>query len=134
MKRSSAGSFSLIIGVLLIIGIVVAMVFVGNVVMGEIVGTSYGNVDVTVHISGNDVVVSIIGGEDASSVTGLHTYIDGAPETFSESNYQYNVVLGKPVVFSGIASGIVGSRFVIVEAIFDDESVSVIHYARLQFT
>jgi len=132
-KKSASSGFSSLIGILLVIGIVIGLVIVGIFAMGEIVDTSYGNVDVTVHLSGNDVVVSIIGGEDAPRVTGLHVYIDGAPETTSAANYQYSITSRQQIVFNGIALGVVGSRFVVVEAIFDDGTTTVIDYSRLQF-
>ena len=129
---SARGVVSPVMMVVLIIGIVAVLIIFGMYAMGAVVNQSYDNVDVTVRISGNDVVVTVIGGEDAGSVTGIRAYVDGTPRA-SLPGYQDCGTPGDLIIFPGLAKGTTGSAFVIVEATFNDGTTGVITYARLQF-
>lgn len=79
-QSDSRVSFSPVIVVLLAIGIVAVLIFAGFYAMTEIADISRDNdMDVTARVSGNDVMITVIGGDDALHVTGLCAYIDGAP-------------------------------------------------------
>ncbi len=134
MKPADSRKFTLspVLAVLLVIGIIVVLVLIGMFAMGEIVHKSYDHVDVTVQISGNDVVVTVIGGDDAAYVTGVCAYIDGTDAVSSLQFLNY-AGLSEPIVFTGLARGVTGSAFVIVEVAFDDGTTGVVNYARLQF-
>lgn len=131
-KPGSSG-FSSLIGILLVIGIVLGLVFLGVYCMDQIVDTSYDNVDVTVQVSGNDVVVTVLGGSEVSHLTAVHAHIDGAKSFTPNDNFQ-KYSPGQPIVFSGLASDVTGSAFVVVKGKFGDGRVGVITYSRLQFT
>lgn len=129
---SARGALSPVMILGLIIGIVIALIIFGVFAMGEIVDSTYDDVDVTVRVSGNDVMVTVIGGNDVVHVTGIRAYIDGSPE-ISAREYQPIESLGSPILFTDLAKGVSGSAFVIVEAAFEDGTRGIINYARLQF-
>ncbi len=70
-------SLSPVIVVLLAVGIVAVLIGVGLVAMGEIVDISRDDVELTIRVSGNDVMITVLGGDDVRYLTGLCAYIDG---------------------------------------------------------
>lgn len=79
-QSDSRVSFSPVIVVLLAIGIVAVLIFAGFYAMTEIADISRDDdMDVTARVSGNDVMITVIGGDDALHVTRICAYIDGAP-------------------------------------------------------
>ena len=130
---SGTKSFSPLLGVVLIVIIIIVLVFVGMFAMNQIVDQSYSNVDVTVMVSGNDVVVTILGGSKVSDVIALRACIDGTSKGRINSKYVRDISLGKPIVFSDLASGVSGSAFVVVEAMFSNGDIGIVNYVRLQF-
>lgn len=126
-------SLSPVIVVLLAVGIVAVLIGVGLVAMGEIVDISRDDVDITTRVSGNDVMITVLGGDDVRYLTGLCAYIDGMPRK-EWPDYQSFETVGETIIFPGLATGTVGSAFVIVEAKFDDGTTGIVNYARLQFS
>ncbi|HJK77447.1 hypothetical protein [Methanocorpusculum vombati] len=132
-QSGSRVSLSPVIVVLLAIGIVAVLIFVGLCAMTEIADISHANVDVTARVSGNDVMITVIGSDDARHVTGICAYIDGAAEG-KQTVFRTFPGTGETIVFPDIAAGVFGSAFVIIEAQFDDGTTDIVNYVRLQFS
>lgn len=133
-QSDSRVSFSPVIVVLLAIGIVAVLIFADFYAMTEIADISRDNdMDVTARVSGNDVMITVIGGDDALHVTGICAYIDGAPGD-KQAGFRNFPGAGATIVFPDIAAGVFGSAFVIIEAEFDDGTTDIVNYVRLQFS
>jgi hypothetical protein len=132
-KGENAVTVPPVLIVVIIVVVVIGLIFGGMYAMNQVVSTSYDKVDAIVKLSGNDVVVTIIGGDDAPKVSGLHTYIDGR-ESNAPGNTKRSIVLGEPVIFTDLARGVTGTGFVVVEALFNDGQRGVITYSRMQFS
>lgn len=119
-------------GVLLVIGIIVALVFVGVVAMEKIADASHGEMHAVVQILGNNVVVTQFSDTEPVVIAEVLAYIDGVAETRGKYVVK-NPSVGKPVTFEELADGVTGSAFVIVEATFSDGTHEIVDYTRLQF-
>lgn len=95
---------------------------------------SSSGVDVVIQLSGNDVLVTVLDGESARQVTGLHTYINGPPPASAKSMTVRDPPIGTTVVYPGLAKGVIGHESVIVEATFADGTQSIVDYAQMQFS
>lgn len=136
VARSDNGSLagSQVMAIVIAIVVVIALIGIGLFAMGQLVETSYDNVDAIVQLSGNDVVVTILGGENADKIVALHAYIDGVGDPNAPGNTKRPIVIGEPVPFSNLARGVTGTGFVVVEAIFSDGSQGVVTYSRMKFS
>ncbi|MCQ2355518.1 MAG: hypothetical protein MJ014_00605 [Methanocorpusculum sp.] len=132
-SSSGMGSSSSAIIVLLILGIIIGLVVAGFFMMGQIADTSSEGIDVFVQISGNDVLITLISGGNVNQITDICVYVDGY--TSPEKNIHLrNPPVGTPIQFAGLAAGVTGYTFVIVEATFTDGTETVIKYARMRFS
>lgn len=127
-----SGASSPILIALLIVGIIIGLVVAGFFMMEQIAGSSSEGIDVFVQISGNDILVTLIDGNGADLITGIHVYVDGYPS--AENSVMHNPPIGKPILFAGLATNVTGYAFVIVEATFADGTQTVIEYARMRFS
>lgn len=132
-NRSRTGSFSLVIIVLLIIGIIIGLVVAGFFVMGQIADTSAKGVDVLVQVSGNDVLITLIEGNHVNQITGLRVSVDGYTPPDANTSLK-DPQPGTPIQFTGVARDVTGYAFVIVDVEFSDGTKTVIKYARMRFS
>ncbi|HJK77445.1 hypothetical protein [Methanocorpusculum vombati] len=132
-SSSRTGSFSSVIIVLLIMGIIIGLVVAGFFAMGQIAGTSSEGVDVLVQVSGNDVLITLIADGHANPITGLRVSVDGYAPSDANSSLQ-NPQMGTPIQFAGVAKDVTGYAFIIVDAEFLDGTQRVIKYARMRFS
>jgi hypothetical protein len=131
----SSGSImiSRVFAVLLVLLVIVGLIIAGLFAMNQVADTAQGSVNAIVQLSGNDVVVTILGGEGADRISGLHAYIDGQ-ESNTPANMKRSIVLGQPVIFTDLAKGVTGTGFVVVEAVFQDGARNVIVFKRMTFS
>lgn len=122
-------------GVVLVIIVVVALVGVGLFVMTNLMDEmqSSHNVQINVVLSGNDIITTILPGYDAEELRTITVYVDGA-ESIPESFRTREVLIGVPIVYEGIAYGVVGTRFVMVRGTFSDGKDIILKNVMIQFS
>ncbi len=131
-NNSRTVSFSPVICVILVFGIVAALVVSGFFVMGQIANASMDGTDLIVQLSGNDISVTILGGKDTTTISSLCVYIEGTPEN-DRNGIVRNPPVGKPIIYKDLARGRTGAAFVISEATFSDGTKKIVDYSRVQF-
>lgn len=123
-KAIAVGAVILIIGVIGILS-VGGMVSAGQ--PAELTRTYVtGDVETLVKISGNDVIVSIIGGNNADKISSIYVYYNNNKVDRTSSNTCNDVKINEPIVFEDMAKGLTGKDSITVEAVFDDFSTSII--------
>ena len=130
--RSSrqSGSFSLLIGIIVVAGIVVGMVCVGDIAMEQIAKNVNNDAMITANLQGNDVVVTVLDDSSGKKITSIEISIEGIPGR----SVTKPVTIGSPIYCKNLASGITGSNFIVITAVFSDGTSKIIHYARVQFS
>lgn len=121
-----------VVRVLIFVCIILVCLSLWFVVMGQMVQET-NDVEMSVQVSGNDVIVVVFASEDAQRIHALHAYIDGKTDRAGAMTRDH-IVPGTAVIFHNLASGISGTQFVIIEATFTDGSNGIVKYSRLLFT
>lgn len=123
-------SFAILVA-LIVIGIVGVLSIGSMVTAGEpqqLVRTyTSGDVETLIRLSGNDVIVSVIGGDDADNISSIYVYYKNGKDSQvprNPGNTYNNVIVDEPIVFKDMAKGLKGSNSIVVEAVFDDPSKS----------
>ncbi len=122
-------------GVVLVIVVIAALVGVGLFVMTNIMDEvqSSRNVQMNIVLSGNDIIATVLPSSEASSLRIITIYVDGA-DTTPESFRTREVSVGVPIVYEGIASGVIGTRFVMIKGTFSDGRDAILKNVRIQFS
>ena len=110
-----------IVTILVFVCIILIAVFIWFVVLDQMVQET-NPVDMSVQVSGNDVIVVVFDSENAQYIHSLHAYIEGKTSRDSAMTRDH-IVPGAAVTFHNLAADLSGSQFVIIEK-----------YARLLFT
>ncbi|MDE2442929.1 MAG: hypothetical protein O0X49_00920 [Methanocorpusculum sp.] len=128
-------SFTPAMGVVLVIVVIAALVGVGLFVMTNIMDEvqSSRNVQMNIVLSGNDIIATVLPSSEASSLRIITIYVDGA-DTTPESFRTREVSVGVPIVYEGIASGVIGTRFVMIKGTFSDGRDAILKNVRIQFS
>ncbi|HJK79395.1 MAG TPA: hypothetical protein O0Y06_00665 [Methanocorpusculum sp.] len=128
-------SFTPAMGVVLVIVVIAVLVGVGFVVMTNIMDEVQSSRDVQMNIvlSGNDIIATVLPGSDAEHLRIITIYVDGA-DSVPESFRTREVSVGVPIVYEGIAYGVVGTRFVMVKGTFSDGKDAILKNVRIQFS
>ncbi len=120
------------IKILIFVCIILAAVFLWFVVLDQMVQQT-NDVEMSVQVSGNDIVVVVFESESAQRIRSLHAYIEGKTNRASAMTRDH-LLPGTAVIFHNLASDVSGTQFVIIEATFTDGSCSIVKYARLLFS
>ena len=84
---------------LLVVCIISGLLITGFFPLDRAAETSSSDVDVVVQLSGNDVLVTVLDGEPAQHITGLHTYIDGYTVASSQEMMVRDPPIGEQIVY-----------------------------------
>ena len=122
-------------GVVLVIIVIAALVGLGYIVMTNIMDEvqSSRNVQMNVVLSGNDIIATVLPGADAEHLRIITIYVDGS-DRMPESLRMREVSVGVPIIYEGIAYGVVGTRFVMVKGTFSDGEDAILKNVRVQFS
>lgn len=123
-KAIALGAFVLVAGV-------VCVLSVGGLASAgepdELVRTYVtGDVETLINISGNDVLVTIIGGENADKISSIYVYYNNKKLDRTSSNTYNDVKVDETIVFKDMAKGLSGKDLITVEAVFDDLTTAII--------
>ena len=134
LKDSSDSGISPAIGVLLVIAVIVVLVAAGFVVMSNVMIELEVEKDVqmNVQLSGNDVVLTVFGGNDAPTLRIVTVYIDGVDGGLLSQ--ERKAIVGSPIIYTNMAVGITGSKFVMIKGTFADNSIAVLKNTKLMFS
>ena len=118
--------------ILIFVCIILVSVFMWFVVLDQMVQQT-NDVEMSVQVSGNDIVVVVFESESAQRIRSLHAYIEGKTNRGSAMTRDH-IFPGTAVVFQNLASDVSGTQFVIIEATFTDGSSGIVKYVRLLFS
>ncbi|MDV0443269.1 hypothetical protein [Methanorbis rubei] len=124
------GVSSLLIVILLVISIIGGMVFTGMMATAPIVENVEKNAVITVHLQGDDVMITLLANSFRQKISSIEVSIDGV----SGRSMTKPIAIGTPVLCKDIAEGVTGSKFIVINARFADGTSAIIHYTRLQFS
>lgn len=133
LDNSRSSFLSPVICIILVISIVAALVVAGFFAMGKIADSTIDGRYLTVQLSGNDIIVTILDGGETSQIVSLSIYIEGTPEN-SRDMIIKNPQIGMPIICYDLAKDRKGYAFVIAEATFADGNKKIIDYSRVLFT
>ena len=133
LDNSRSSFLSPVICIILVISIVAALVVAGFFAMWKIADSTIDGRDLTVQLSGNDIIVTILDGGETSQIVSLSIYIEGTPEN-SRDMIIKNPQIGMPIICYDLAKDRKGYAFVIAEATFADGNKKIIDYSRVLFT
>ena len=89
------------------------------------------NVHAAISISGQDIVVTVLGGSDIHLLEEIWVYL----EDRQEMRHQFRSVhTGDVLTCTDMAKGVEGTHFVIVEAAFLDGGRGYLEYKRIEFS
>lgn len=91
------------------------------------------DVEMSVQISGNDIVVVLFTSENARNIYALHAYIEGIIDRAHAQTCD-DITVETPIIFRGMAQGVSGPQFVIIEATFKDGTRNIVKYSRIFFS
>lgn len=133
-RESHENGISPAIGIILVAVVVLGVVAAGLVVMSNVVTELEMEKDVqmNVQLSGNDVVLTVFGGDDAASLRIITIYIDGVEGGMFQQ--ERNACIGSPITYTNMASGLTGSKFVMVKGTFADNSIVLLKNTKLMFS
>ncbi|MCZ0863121.1 hypothetical protein [Methanocorpusculum vombati] len=127
--RPPASAFLVILLLILIVGclIVASNSLITNVAISEV---STSDVDLVLRISGDDIVVAVLGGERSTQLSSLDVYIYG----HEHIRQHIQPTNGSGVMYcKNIAKNIEGWQTVIVDGTFSNGEQKTIGYIRLNF-
>lgn len=133
LDNSRSSFLSPVICIILVISIVAALVVAGFFAMGKIADSTIDGRYLTVQLSGNDIIVTILDGGETSQIVSLSIYIEGTPEN-SRDMIIKNPQIGMPIICYDLEKDRKGYAFVIAEATFADGNKKIIDYSRVLFT
>ena len=119
--------------IVVILGSVFGLIMIGNNLVENVVENSLLDVDVAAQVSGNDILVTIHGGDDLPRVTKIHVRIEGMSQICRNID-RAQFEAKKTVVCTDLAKGVKGNQFVIVEGTLTDDSIVMLDYHRILFT
>lgn len=85
-----------------------------------------GDVKAVIQISGNDVLVTVVEGNMADKITSIYVYYKDLPTSRNRENTYNDVVINKQIVFEGMAKDLTGENYIVVEAVYNDNTTDII--------
>jgi cytochrome b len=128
---------SVIVVILAVICIIALLVGVGIYALEETVISLEGDkkVNVQLMLSGDDVVVSIYPGHDASFLTSITLHIDGVVIPAGQETRRVSVRnMLTYITYSDLAKGVTGQHFIMITGSFQDGSGALIYTNKISFT
>lgn len=120
-----------ILAVVVIAGMIQSFGFVMPWESGNAVGSDAGTI---VYLSGNDVIVSIVNGNDTDKISSISLYFEKSGETVTVPNVQSTIRSGELILVKGMADGYSGADNIILEAEFEGGTTKVLSKTYLKFT
>lgn len=132
--RTARISTSTLVVIVLLVAVVGGLTLVGGSLIKNVATTemkiSASDVDLVLRISGDDVVVAILGGERSTQLSALDVYIYG----HEHIRQHIQPIDGSGVLYcKNIAKNIEGGQTVIVDGTFSNGEQKTISYSRLNF-
>lgn len=119
-----------------VISILLVVVIIGAFGIGSLVSAGEpdklvktyvkGDVETLIQVSGNDVLVSVLGGTNADKISSIYAYYKKSQVPRNAENTCNDVELGKTITFKNMAEKLTGDDSIIVEAVFKDNSIEII--------
>ncbi|MDU9376126.1 hypothetical protein McpSp1_07160 [Methanocorpusculaceae archaeon Sp1] len=135
IMASKNTSFTPAMGVVLVIAVIGLLVGSGLFVMENIMTEVQTTRDVQINLvlSGDDIVVTVLPGDDAAFLRYVTIYVDGS-DSFSDAERTKSASISVPIVYESIAHGVTGTRFVMVKGTFSDGKDEILKQIRIQFS
>lgn len=114
-----------------IIGLIQSFGFVMPWESGNAVGSDAGSI---VYLAGNDVLVSIVHGNDTDKITSLTLYFEKSGEQAKIYDVQSSIHSGQPIQIDDLALGYSGTDDVVLEAEFESGTTKVLSKTHLEFS